>query len=71
MFHFNMAIENKLKVILDNNSIFNLIIIFGEKGCGKSFLVYSVLQSSNIKYKTINFSSEPVISLEFDNKIKL
>lgn len=39
MFHFNKKFEDKLKDIFNNSSMFNLIIIWGEKGGWKNFLI--------------------------------
>ena len=69
MFHFNKKFEEQLKDIFDNSSMFNLIIIWGEKGVGKTFLSQSFLQLNDIKYKNIIFSDENVLPFGFNDEI--
>ena len=67
MFHFNKKFEDKLKDIFNNSSMFNLIIIWGEKGVGKTFLSQSFLELNDIKYKNIFFTDENVLPFGFDD----
>ena len=71
MFHFNKKFEDKLKDIFNNSSMFNLIIIWGEKGVGKTFLSQSFLELNDIKYKNIFFTFYDIFNLRMDARSNL
>lgn len=64
MSFFNQETENNLNILLNNTSIFKLIILWGEKGNGKTFIAKSVLQQNCVKTKNIVFSEENMVSFE-------
>lgn len=64
MSFFNQPTENHLNVLLNNSSTFKLIILWGEKGNGKTFTAHSVLKKNHIKTKDIIFSEENIASFE-------
>ena len=58
MFFFNETTANNLNVLLNNDYSFKLIILWGERGNGKTFTIHSVLGNNHIKSKEIIFSEE-------------
>ena len=64
MSFFNQVTENHLNVLLNNASKFKLIILWGEKGNGKTFIAQSVLKKNHIKTKDIIFSEENLTFFE-------
>ncbi len=64
MSFFNQTTESHLNVLLHNTSMFKLIILWGEKGNGKTFIAQSALQKNHIKTKDIIFSEENMVSFE-------
>lgn len=58
MFFFNETTANNLNVLLNNDYSFKLIILWGERGNGKTFTIHSVLENNHIKTKEIIFSEE-------------
>ena len=61
---FNQATKRDLNTLLNNASKFKLIILWGEKGNGKTYTTHSVLRENNIKTKDIIFSDENMVSFE-------
>ncbi len=66
---FNKDIELELNTFLNNSALFNLIVLWGEKGNGKTFVINSVLQKYNIKRKNIIFLEDNIIPLDSDNNL--
>ena len=58
MFFFNETTANNLQGLLNNDHLFKLIILWGEKGNGKTFTIRSVFGNNHIKTKEIIFSEE-------------
>lgn len=58
---FNQTLEDDFNIILKNTNQFKMIVLWGEKGNGKTFTTYSVLHESQIKTKDIIFSEENVV----------
>lgn len=64
MFSFNRTTENQLNELFNNASPFKLIILWGEKGNGKTYAADHVLKRNHIKTKNIIFSEENIVSFE-------
>lgn len=54
----NEATESTLQESLNNESMFQLIILWGEKGNGKTFAIHSTLENRHIPTKDIIFSED-------------
>lgn len=61
---FNQAVTNKLSALLKNSDPFKLIILWGERGNGKTFSAQLALQENQIDTKEIIFSEENVAPFE-------
>ena len=68
---FNQTNENILNKLFNNASTFKLIILWGEKGNGKTFTAYSALQTNHIKTKDIIFSEENILPLNLSENLSL
>ena len=63
MNYFNQTAENSLKELFNNTDPFKMIILWGERGNGKTFIAHSVLKELSIKVKDITFFEENILPL--------
>ena len=61
MHFFIQPIKKYFNTTLKNTNAFKLIILWGEKGNGKTFTAHSILHENNIKTKDIILSEENII----------
>lgn len=61
---FNQTVIDKLSALLKNSVPFKLIIIWGERGNGKTFSAHLALQENQINIKEVIFSEENVAPFE-------
>lgn len=61
---FNQTVKNRLIALLKNCVPFKLIILWGERGNGKTFTTHLALQENHIKTKEVIFSEENVAPFE-------
>lgn len=66
---FNQTVKDNLNSLLKNASEFKLIILWGEKGNGKTYSAHSVLQANHIRTKDIIFSEESIFPLELPENL--
>lgn len=61
---FNQTVTDRLSALLKNSAPFKLIILWGERGNGKTFSAHLALQENQINTKEIIFSEENVAPFE-------
>lgn len=61
---FNRTTENQLNELLNTTFPFKLIVLWGEKGIGKTYIVNHVLKKNRFKTKDIIFSEENMVLFE-------
>ena len=71
MFFFNEPAVNNLKKLLNDTSSFKMIVLWGEKGNGKTFAIHSALKNSPVKIKDFVFSEENIASFEMTENLSI
>jgi len=71
MFFFNQKIKNTLNILLNSTSLLKIIVLWGERGNGKTFTIQSALRENHIKTKEIIFSEDDIISYELPETMSI
>lgn len=64
MFFFNEETKDNLNFLLKGTSLFKLIVLWGEKGNGKTFITHLALGENHVMTKDIIFSQENIVTFE-------